>query len=135
MGAAISLFDKAAAVRVPRSHFFPVKTCNDLLAVRSDSFVFTEKKNLRMNPDRKIKQKQETIKINLDPKFYGKIDEFDQRLANGVPSLVECYSLSVKGDVLFEKDVKIKGSVTIENTRKSQAVIKAGTVIEEDLTF
>jgi UTP--glucose-1-phosphate uridylyltransferase len=135
MGAAISLFDKAAAVRVPRSRFFPVKTCNDLLIMRSDCFVFSEKKDLRMNPERKINQKQETIKIKLDPKFYGKIDNFDQRFADGVPSLVDCYSLTIEGDVLFEKDVKIKGSVTIKNTAKTQKVIEAGTVIEEDLTF
>ena len=133
MGAAISLFDKAAAVRVPRSRFFPVKTCNDLLAMRSDCFVFTEKKDLRMNPERKINQKQETIKIKLDPKFYGKIDNFDQRFADGVPSLVDCYSLTIEGDVLFEKDVKIKGSVTIKNTQPFQAVIKEGTVINRDL--
>jgi UTP--glucose-1-phosphate uridylyltransferase len=133
MGAAISLFDKAAAVRVPRSRFFPVKTCNDLLIMRSDCFVFTEKKDLRMNPERKINQKQETIKIKLDPKFYGKIDNFDQRFADGVPSLVNCYSLTIEGDVLFEKDVKIKGSVTIKNTQPFQAVIKEGTVINRDL--
>jgi UTP--glucose-1-phosphate uridylyltransferase len=135
MGAAISLFGKAAAVRVPRSRFFPVKTCNDLLAMRSDCFVFTKKKNLRMNPERKRKEKQETIKIKLDPKFYGKIDEFDKRFANGVPSLVECYSLSIEGDVLFERDVKIKGSVVIKNTQQSQAVVKKGAVIDEDLVF
>ena len=133
MGAAISLFDKAAAVRVPRSRFFPVKTCNDLLIMRSDCFVFTEKKDLRMNPERKINQKQETIKIKLDPKFYGKIDNFDQRFADGVPSLVDCYSLTIEGDVLFEKDVKIKGSVTIKNTQPFQAVIKEATVINRDL--
>ena len=133
MGAAISLFGRAAAVRVPRSRFFPVKTCDDLLAMRSDCFVFTEKKNLRMNPERKINQKQETIKIKLDPKFYGKIDNFDQRFADGVPSLVDCYSLSIAGDVLFKKDVKIKGSVTIKNTQPFQAVIKELTVIDRDL--
>jgi UTP--glucose-1-phosphate uridylyltransferase len=133
MGAAISLFDDAAAVRVPRSRFFPVKTCNDLLAMRSDCFVFTGKNNLQMNPQRKINQKQETIKIKLDPKFYGKIDNFDQRFADGVPSLVDCYALTIEGDVLFEKDVKIKGSVTIKNTQPLQAVIKEGTVIERDL--
>ena len=49
MGAAISLFDRSAAVRVPRSRFFPVKTCNDLLAMRSDCFVFTPRKNLRID--------------------------------------------------------------------------------------
>jgi UTP--glucose-1-phosphate uridylyltransferase len=131
MGAAISLFAKSAAVRVPRSRFFPVKTCNDLLAMRSDCFVFTEKKNLGMNPERKIKQ--ETIGIKLDPKFYGKIDDFDKRFANGIPSLVDCYSLSIEGDVLFEKDVRIKGSVTIKNTRPFQAVIREKTVIDQDL--
>jgi UTP--glucose-1-phosphate uridylyltransferase len=135
MGAAISLFDNAAAVRVPRSRFFPVKTCNDLLIMRSDCFVFTEKKNLRMNPERTTDQAQETIKIKLDPKFYGKIDEFDRRFADGVPSLVDCCALTVEGDVLFEKDVKIDGSVTIKNTQAHQAVIKAGTVIDEDLTL
>ena len=135
MGAAISLFDRTAAVRVPRSRFFPVKTTNDLLAMRSDCFVFTAKKNLRMNPDRKRNQKQETIKINLDPVFYGKIDEFDKRFPDGVPSLVECYSLTVEGDVLFERNVKIKGSVTVRNTSDSQKVIGAGTLIQEDLTF
>ena len=40
MGAAISLFDGAAAVRVPRSRFFPVKMCSHFLAVRWDCFVF-----------------------------------------------------------------------------------------------
>ena len=135
MGAAISLFDKSAAVRVPRSRFFPVKTCNDLLAMRSDCFVFTSKKNLRMNPDRKISDKQETIKINLDPRFYGKIDDFDKRFAEGIPSLVDCYTLNIEGDVRFEKEVKIKGSITIRNTGKSQAVVKAGSIIDKDIVF
>ena len=135
MGAAISLFEESAAIRVPRSHFFPVKTCNDLLAIRSDCFVFTEKKNLRMNPARNINQKQKTIKINLDSKFYGKIDDFDRRFADGVPSLLDCIALTIEGDVLIEKNVKIKGSITIKNTGKSQAVIKAGSVIDKDLTF
>lgn len=135
MGAAISLFDKSAAVRVPRSRFFPVKTCNDLLVMRSDCFVFTPKQSLRMNPDRKINAKQETIKINLDPRFYGKIDEFDQRFAAGVPSLVGCYALNIKGDVRFEKDVTIRGSVTINNTGQSQAVVRQGTLIEKDIVF
>ncbi|MBT8363174.1 MAG: UTP--glucose-1-phosphate uridylyltransferase [Deltaproteobacteria bacterium] len=135
MGAAISLFGKAAAVRVPRSRFFPVKTCNDLLAMRSDCFVFTEKKNLRINLEGKINQQQDTIKIKLDPKFYGKIDDFDKRFADGVPSLVDCSSLSIEGDVLFKKDVKIKGAVTIRNTHRIQVVIKEGSIIDKDLSF
>ena len=88
-----------------------------------------------MNPERKINQKQETIRIKLDPKFYGKIDDFDKRFANGVPSLVDCYSLSIEGDVLFEKDVRVEGSVTIKNSQPLHAVIREGTVIDQDLVL
>jgi UTP--glucose-1-phosphate uridylyltransferase len=38
MGTAVSLFPEAAAVRVPRRRFSPVKNTNDLLGVRSDAY-------------------------------------------------------------------------------------------------
>lgn len=133
MGAAISLFEGATAVRVPRSRFLPVKTCNDLLAVRSDCYVCTADKNFQINPQRQAGQKPDTIKIKLDPRYYGKIDDLGERFSQGVPSLVECESLSVEGDVRFEKNVIIKGAVSIKNNRSTQAVIKAGTIIDTDL--
>jgi UTP--glucose-1-phosphate uridylyltransferase len=126
MGAAISLFEDAAAIKVPRSRFFPVKKCNDLLAVRSDCFPLTKENNLTLNP----KRKSDTIKINLDPKYYGKIDLFDERFTEGVPSLVDCESLTIEGDVRFEKNILIKGKVKIKNNNISQAVIKEGTILE-----
>jgi len=133
MGAAISLFDGTAAVRVPRTRFYPVKTCNDLLVVRSDCFVYTEDHNLRINPAREANKKSDVVKVNLDPKYYGKIDNLDERFAFGVPSLVDCDSLTIEGDVGFEKDVAIKGSVCIKNRQKSRAIIKEGTIIDQDL--
>lgn len=39
MGSAIECFDDANAVVVPRSRFAPVKTCNDLFALRSGRVV------------------------------------------------------------------------------------------------
>lgn len=138
MGAAVSLFDGTAAVRVPRDRFHPVKTCNDLLAVRSDCFVYDEDQNLRINPDRQAKgkdDKDDVVKIKLDPGYYGKIDDLDKRFANGIPSLVDCDSLIIEGDVLFEKNVKIKGEVKIKNTKQFQAVIKEGTVIDQNLNL
>ena len=42
MGSAIGVFPGARAIRVPRSRFAPVKTTDDLLAVRSDAYVLTE---------------------------------------------------------------------------------------------
>jgi len=135
MGAAISLFEGATAVKVPRSRFFPVKKCSDLLAVRSDCFVFSKEKNLRINPARILKNKSSTIKIDLDPKYYGKIDLLEERFKDGVPSLVDCESLTIEGDVFFQKNVTIKGKVKIKNSKSSHADIKEGSVIEGDLTL
>lgn len=131
MGAAISLFDDASVIKVPASRFFPVKKCDGLLSVRSDRFVFTKDNHLILNPT----IVSENIKITLDPKYYGKIDLFNERFFHGAPSLIDCESLTIDGDVRFESNVTIKGSVDIRNTGKSQATIKEGTVVDEDLIF
>jgi UTP--glucose-1-phosphate uridylyltransferase len=135
MGAAISLFEGATAVKVPRHRFYPVKTCSDLLAVRSDCFVYAEDESLRINPIRIKNNQPDATKVKLDPDYYTKIDDLDQRFTAGAPSLVECDALTVAGDVRFEKNVTIKGSVNIKNRQDAQAVIKAGTVIDKDLVF
>ncbi|MBU4055463.1 MAG: UTP--glucose-1-phosphate uridylyltransferase [Proteobacteria bacterium] len=129
MGSAISLFKGAAVVKVPRTRFFPVKKCNDLLAIRSDRYLLSEDQKLVLNP-RCI---SDEIKIHLDPDFYETIEGFDDRFKGGVPSLVDCTSLSIRGDVLFEKDVTLKGQVNIVNRHSDQKVVKAGSVISGEL--
>ncbi len=52
MGAAIDVFDGAAAVRVPRARFAPVKTTDDLLVVRSDAYVLTDDARVVVSPER-----------------------------------------------------------------------------------
>jgi UTP--glucose-1-phosphate uridylyltransferase len=135
MGAAISVFDGSAAVKVPRARFLPVKKCNDLLAVRSDCFVFSESGDLVLNPLRKRNGRPETIQIELDPRFYAKIDDFNARFRYGPPSLVDCETLSVEGDVLFESDVTLSGKVVIRNPRAAQAVVGTGARISTLCTF
>ncbi len=135
MGAAISLFDGTTAVRVPRSRFFPVKSCNDLLALRSDCYVLGENNNLQINPKRAAAGRPDVIKITLDPNFYGKIDLLEERFQEGLPSLVDCESLSIEGNVYFENDVSIQGNISIKNTKASPAVIKKGTAIDSDIVF
>jgi len=127
MGAAVSLFEGSAAVKVPRTRFFPVKKCNDLIVVRSDRFLFSNDKKLILNPD----IRSERIRINLDSKFYGKTDQFDERFKHGIPSLVNCGSLTIEGDFLFGKNVVMKGDVKLKNSGASQAVIHDGRVIED----
>ena len=135
MGAAISLFEGATAVRVPRHRFFPVKSCSDLLALRSDCYLLEDTYQLRLNPMRQAAGKSETVKIRLDPNFYGNIDLLEQRFQDGLPSLVNCESLDIEGDVYFENGVSIQGGVSIKNTQSAPATVKAGTIINSDLTF
>jgi UTP--glucose-1-phosphate uridylyltransferase len=135
MGAAISLFEGAAAVKVPRARFCPVKMCSDLLAVRSDCFVFDGKGKLVVNPERQKKARPDTLQITLDPRYYAKIDHFDARFGSGVPSLLDCEQLTIEGDVRFERDVTIAGRVLIKNSGTLQAVVEKGTVVEKDLHF
>ena len=129
MGAAIGLFAGSRAVHVPRTRFFPVKTCDDLLAVRSDAYELNADLVLKPHPDLASPGPQ----IALDPRFYSKIDMFDARFPQDAPSLVRCRHLRVEGDVLFEKGVAVVGDVTITNSRKQQAVIKGNTTIDQDL--
>ena len=135
MGSGVSLFEGAAAVNVPRARFLPVKTCSDLLAVRSDCFVYSEREGLTLNPARESAGRTEAIKINLDSKYYGKFDLLEERFKEGEPSLVECDALTIHGDVRFEKGVVVRGAVTITNRSASPAVVKAGTVIDRDLVL
>jgi UTP--glucose-1-phosphate uridylyltransferase len=131
MGAAISLFEGAAVIKVPASRFLPVKKCNDLLSIRSDRFIFSTENNLIANPNTGTK----TIQVDLDPEYYGKIDLLDEKFSRGIPSLTNCESLTIKGDVRFESNVAIRGKIVITNKGKTQGVIKKGTVVEKDLIF
>jgi len=131
MGSAISLFPGAAAVKVPRDRLLPVKTCNDLLAVRSDRYILTENGQLKMNPGVTTPE----TRISLDSCYYKRIDQFEARFPAGVPSLKHCSALTIEGDVRFEKNVVVKGRVCIRNTGHRPVVIPAGAVLETDLFF
>jgi UTP--glucose-1-phosphate uridylyltransferase len=131
MGSAITNFLNAQAVIVPRKRFAPVKTTNDLLLVMSDCFIRTARDTIAPNPERK----GDMPDISLDGKFYKKIDAFLARFPENPPSLLECSSLVIEGDVRFEAGVRCVGDVRIVNTGPNQAVIPAGTVLQGDVGF
>jgi UTP--glucose-1-phosphate uridylyltransferase len=111
MGAAISTFYASGAIRVPRTRFAPVKTTNDLLAVRSDMYTLNRQYRVMPNPDRKHKQTD----IDLDTEYYKRIDHFERRFSYGPPSLVNCTSLKVRGDFNFGNHVTLEGDVALIN--------------------
>jgi UTP--glucose-1-phosphate uridylyltransferase len=131
MGAAISVFDNATAIRVPRDRFAPVKKCQDLLALWSDAYVLTEEYQVVRNP----KQRLGPPLLQLDSKYYKRIDQLKARFPHGAPSLLACRSLKVQGDVVFGKHIVIKGESAIANDSDRQVTIPDGSVIDTDMVF
>jgi len=133
MGSAISLFKNTQAVNVPRSRFFPVKKCNELLAVRSDCYALSKDEKLIIHPDRISAKLPDTINIKLDPRYYSSINLFEERFKEGTPSLLRCESLKVEGNVFFEKNVTIKGNTRIKKSGAAKGKIEKGSVLEGEI--
>jgi UTP--glucose-1-phosphate uridylyltransferase len=125
MGSAIAVFDGARALRVPRERFAPVKTTNDLLALRSDAYELTDDAHVVLVPGRD----GGAPLIDLDPAHYKLLDDFEARFPAGAPSLVDCVRLVVRGDVTFGEGVVVRGDVTIDAGAENRRIAD-GMVIE-----
>merc|ERR1711975_100528 len=122
MGAAISCFEGATAILIPRTRFAPVKKCDDLLALRSDAYVVTEDFRIELAPERA--GQPPLVKLDDRYKF---VDAMDTIIPNGVPSLKNCNKLTIKGEVEFAAGVVVEGTVTFKNAGEGKKVVAAGT--------
>jgi UTP--glucose-1-phosphate uridylyltransferase len=113
MGAAIGVFDGARPVSVSRQRFSPVKTTEDLLALRSDAYVLTDDAGVELAPERDGTPPV----VDLDDDYYKLLRDFDARFP-AAPSLVACERLAVEGDVTFGRGVVVRGSVTVRGPRE-----------------
>ncbi|CAJ1400147.1 unnamed protein product [Effrenium voratum] len=127
MGAAIQCFQGASALVIPRSRFAPVKTTNDLLALRSDAYKLTEDFRIVLAPEREGVPPD----VKLDG-MYKFTDAMEKLIPNGPPSLINCKKLVVEGPVTFAKGVVFKGTVTVKNGTGSEKELAAG--VYEDKT-
>jgi UTP--glucose-1-phosphate uridylyltransferase len=109
MGAAIGVFDGAAAIRVPRSRFVPVKKTTDLLVLRSDAYDLSDGGRIALAEGR-----DEAPLVDLDDDFFKRLRDFDAHFPAGPPSLREAGRLAVKGDVRFGRGVVVRGDVAVE---------------------
>lgn len=107
MGAALSAIEGSSVVRVPRTRFAPVKTTNDLLVVRSDAYVLHDDARLEPAPDR---PGAEPPVVDLDPRFYKRIADFEARFPEGPPSLVRAERFVVRGDLTFGAGTVVSGA-------------------------
>jgi UDP-N-acetylglucosamine pyrophosphorylase len=122
MGSAIGVFEGSGAVRVPRSRFAPIKTTNDLLAVRSDAYVLTDDYRVTLDSSR-----TQPPFIQLDSNYYTLIDELEARFPAGPPSLLKCKSLKVSGEFIFGADIVIEGVVQLSNPSAEPSVVTDGS--------
>ena len=127
MGAAIGVFDGARALRVPRRRFAPVKTTDDLLAVRSDAYLLNEDYTVTLAPG-----SGSGPVVSLDPDFYRLLDNFDQHFPDGAPSLVDCKSLKVEGDIIFSPGITVRGRVKVKNENDQPLTLPEGLTISSD---
>ncbi|PID60597.1 MAG: UTP--glucose-1-phosphate uridylyltransferase [Ignavibacteriae bacterium] len=121
MGSAISVFKGAKAIVVPRERFAPVKTTEDLLAVRSDNYILTDDYRVIINPERKL----QPLTINLDSDFYKLVDDLDERIPYPL-QLIDCESLTISGNFSIGKEVKFIGNVVLNNANVEPKIIEDG---------
>merc|ERR1712232_110345 len=122
MGAAISCFEGASALLIPRTRFAPVKKCDDLIALRSDAYIVTEDFRIELAPERN--GVPPLVKLDDRYKF---VDAMDTLIPNGVPSLKNCNKLVIEGEVEFAAGVILTGAVTIKNAGEGKKTVAAGT--------
>merc|ERR1712232_330658 len=122
MGAAISCFEGATALLIPRTRFAPVKKTDDLVALRSDAYILTEDFRIELAPERN--GVPPLVKLDDRYKF---VDAMDTLIPNGVPSLKNCNKLVIEGEVEFAAGVVCVGKVTFKNAGDGPKTVAAGT--------
>ncbi|CDK28863.1 unnamed protein product [Kuraishia capsulata CBS 1993] len=123
VGAAIRHFNGAHGVVVPRSRFLPVKTCSDLMLVKSDLF-YLQHGALKMDPSRF--GAAPLIKLGSD---FKKVSGFQSRIPH-MPKILELDHLTVTGNVNFGKGVQLRGTVIIVCNDGQKIDIPNGSILE-----
>lgn len=124
MGAAIECFQGATAIVVPRTRFAPVKKCDDLMLLRSDAYMINEEIRPVLNPA----CNGVAPVMSLDSKNYKLVGNLEEATEGGIPSLVNCERLTIKGLVRMSKKTKFVGVVNIVNNSEEAKYVPAGEI-------
>ena len=123
VGAAIRHFKGAHGVVVPRSRFLPVKTCSDLLLVKSDLF-YLEHGALVLDPTR------DGFSNPLIKLFSFQESQWIQSRIPYIPKILELDHLTITGNVTIGKGVQLKGTVIIVCNDGDKIDIPNGAILE-----
>ncbi|KAH0297988.1 UDP-glucose pyrophosphorylase, partial [Aureobasidium melanogenum] len=123
VGAAIRHFNNAHGVNVPRRRFLPVKTCSDLMLVKSDLYTLKHGQ-LIMDPNRF--GPAPLIKLGSD---FKKVSSFQSRIPS-IPKILELDHLTITGPVNLGRGVTFKGTVIIVASEGQTIDIPPGSILE-----
>lgn len=126
MGAAISSFAGAAALRVGRARFRPVKRCSDLLGLWSDAYALTPDGAVALVAERRGREPR----VDLDPVHYSFLGQLRAAFPHGAPSLSGCESLSIHGPARFGRGVRCLGRVEVTATADRVLDVPDGTLLQ-----
>ncbi|KAI5123641.1 hypothetical protein M0805_001674 [Coniferiporia weirii] len=126
-GAAIKHFKNAHGINVPRSRFLPVKSCSDLLLIKSDIYSL-EHGQLVINENR-LFGTSPVIKLG---DHFKKIQQFQKRFKK-IPKIIELDHLTVTGDVYFGRNVTLRGTVIVVANEGQRIDIPDGCILENRL--
>jgi len=123
VGAAIRHFHGAHGVNVPRRRFLPVKTCSDLLLVKSDLYALKHGQ-LMLDPNRF--GPAPLIKLGGD---FKKVSSFLSRIPS-IPKIIELDHLTITGKVNLGRGVTLKGTVIIVASEGQTIDVPPGSILE-----
>ncbi|KAH7913910.1 UTP-glucose-1-phosphate uridylyltransferase [Hygrophoropsis aurantiaca] len=126
-GAAIKHFQNAHGINVPRSRFLPVKSCSDLLLIKSDIYSI-QHGQLLMNEIRMFG----TVPVVKLGDHFKKIHDFQSRFKS-IPNIIDLDHLTVSGDVHFGRGITLRGTVIVVANEGQRIDIPDGCILENRL--
>ena len=123
VGAAIRHFGNAHGVNVPRARFLPVKTCSDLMLVKSDLYTL---QHGQLVMDKSRYGGAPLIKLGTN---FKKVSDFAKRIPS-IPKILELDHLTITGAVNLGRRVVLKGTVIIVATEGQTIDIPPGSILE-----
>ena len=127
MGAAVSSFLNFKNVIVPRSRFLPVKKTDDLLLIQSDLFKVTHSGHLEKTTEAPLP------KVVLSESF--KFVKHYQEKIKKIPSLKNCTSLTLDGDISLDENVVLEGKVSIVLPKGKKMILKDKKIDNKSITI
>jgi UTP--glucose-1-phosphate uridylyltransferase len=131
MGAAIGSFQRARGLIVGRDRFFPTKRVEDLFVLQSDACVLDSSFRLLRNPKRPSSLSNRPM-VRFDKSFLDSPLEFFRRFEDPASvSLERAEYFHVSGNVYFERNVKIEGSVEVAPKDGMTFRVSAGSTLKD----